>query len=79
MTFHLRDLDTLTLHHLAREARAQMTPDQINHAAKTARANMRLATRQRQLFREQCREDGLSDNWQRLANVTARVVKIGSR
>ena len=84
MTFHLKDLDTLTLHHLAREARAHMTPDQIDHAARVARANMRLTARQKDLWRQQCRDDGVAvDNWQRLANITLRscvgLRVVGSR
>jgi hypothetical protein len=78
MTFHLKDLDTLTLHHLAREARRHMTPDQINAAAKSARANMLLVNRQRELFRRQVLEyrGEAGDNWQQLANVTANVVQF---
>ena len=76
MTFHLKDLDTLTLHHMAREARAHMTPDEINRTAKMARANMLLVNRQRELFRRQVAEYRGGDNWQSLANVTANVVQF---
>ena len=80
MTFHIKDLDTLTLHHLAREARSHMTPDQINYTAKMARANMLLVNRQRELFRRQVAEYRGDDNWQSLeratANVAANVVQF---
>ena len=76
MTFHIKDLDTLTLHRLAMHAREHMTPAEITYAAKTARANMRLVNRQRELFRRQVAEYRGGDNWQQLANVTANVVQF---
>jgi hypothetical protein len=52
-----RNLDVATLHELAREARANMTPGEIAHAAKVARANMRLCAKAKEAWRRQCREE----------------------
>jgi hypothetical protein len=52
-----RNLDVATLHELAREARANMTPGEIAHAAKVARANMRLCAKAKEHWRRQCREE----------------------
>lgn len=49
--------DTATLHQLARDAREHMTPAEIVHAAKIARANMLLASKMRDQWRRQVRED----------------------
>jgi hypothetical protein len=50
-------LDTATLHELGREARANMTPGEVAHAARIARANMRLAAQLKDAWRRQCREE----------------------
>jgi hypothetical protein len=50
-------LDVATLHQLARKARESMSPDQIAHAARIARANMRLTAKLKEQFRQRCREE----------------------
>lgn len=50
-----RNLDVATLHQLAREAREHMTPDQIAHAARVGRANMRLTMKLKKAWRDRVR------------------------
>jgi len=54
---HLKALDVKALHQIAMEAREVMTPGEIAHARKVARANMLLVAKQREAWRRQCREE----------------------
>jgi hypothetical protein len=45
------------LHEMARAWRAIATPGEIAHAAKVARANMRLCAKAKEHWRRQCREE----------------------
>jgi hypothetical protein len=49
--------DIATLHQLAKKARESMTSGEIAHAARIARANMRLVAKLKEEFRRQCRDD----------------------
>ena len=61
-------LDVATLHKLAAEARANMTPGQIAEAARVARAEMRLMEKHRAHYRamvEHYRGELDHDEWRR--------------
>ena len=51
------NLSIAELHALARKARESMTPAEIAHAARIARANMRLTAKLKEAWRRQCRDD----------------------
>lgn len=51
------NLSLTEIHHFAYDARESMTPAEIDHAARVARASMRLTAKFKDQWRRQCRDE----------------------
>jgi hypothetical protein len=67
---NIKDLDLTTLHYLAKHARRQLRPAQIEYAYRIARQNMAIKAEAERQWRELVASQSETDSFRSVADIT---------